>query len=129
MRVDGASHVSFSIRDLAASVAWYRDVLGAEVMLDEPGDERSAAVLELPGTGLLIGLTQFRSNADRGFDPTRTGLDHFAFSVDSRAALDEWASHLDRRGVEHSGPIEVPPGTILNFKDPDGIALALMWRR
>jgi hypothetical protein len=29
----------------------------------------------------------------------------------------------------HSGPIEVPPGEILNLKDPDGITLALFWDR
>lgn len=101
----------------------------ARVLIEETGDERSAVVLELPGTNLLVGLTHFRSGTDGGFDPTRTGLDHFAFSVPDRAALDDWAAHLDRHGVEHSGPIDVPPGAILNLKDPDGIALALMWRR
>jgi hypothetical protein len=41
----------------------------------------------------------------------------------------QWAARLDSFGVEHSGPIEVPPGEILNLKDPDGIALALFWDR
>jgi hypothetical protein len=31
--------------------------------------------------------------------------------------------------VAHSGPIEVPPGEILNFKGPGGIAPALFWDR
>ena len=31
--------------------------------------------------------------------------------------------------LEHSGAVEVPPGAILNFEDPDGIALALFWDR
>ena len=122
MDVSGASHVSFSVRDLGLSVAWYRAVFGAEAMLDEPGDERSAVVLTLPSTQLLVGLTQFTANPDADFDPTRTGLDHFAFSVDSHEALTGWAAHLDRCGVEHSGPIDIPPGAILNFKDRDGIA-------
>jgi hypothetical protein len=38
-----------------------------------------------------------------------------------------WAERLDEHGVVHSGPIAVPPGEILNFMDPDGIALALFW--
>jgi catechol-2,3-dioxygenase len=129
MHIAGASHVSLSVSDLGASVAWYQELFGAEVRIDEPGAERSAVVLNLPETSLLIGLTQFHSRGDSGFDPARTGLDHFAFSVESREDLDAWADKLDGHGLQHSGPIEVPPGAILNFKDPDGIALALMWRR
>jgi hypothetical protein len=30
---------------------------------------------------------------------------------------------------EASNVIEIAPGAILNFKDPDGIALALFWDR
>lgn len=128
-RVSGASHVSFSVRDLREALGWFRRVFDAEVLLDEPGDERAAAVLSLPGTDLLIGLTQFAERPDHPFDPRHAGLDHFAFAVDSEAAVQEWAAHLDALTVEHSGPIPVPPGVILNFKGPDGIALALLWRR
>lgn len=129
MRIAGASHVSFSVTDFDRSLTWYQDVLGAEVMLDEPGEDRRAAVLALPGTSLLIGLGQFHSRGEGAFDPTRTGLDHFAFAVEARDDLDRWADHFDHHGVVHSEPVDVPPGAILNFKDPDDIALALMWRR
>ena len=121
--------MSFSVRDFDRSLQWYRDLFDADVVMHEPGDERTAAVLSIPGTNLLIGVCQFRDRTDSGFDPANTGLDHFAFAVQSRAALDDWARRLDDHGVEHSGAIDVPPGAILNFKDPDGIALALMWRR
>lgn len=30
-------------------------------------------------------------------------------------------------GVGHGGVVELPIGAILNFEDPDGIALALFW--
>ena len=39
------------------------------------------------------------------------------------------SERLAARGVDHSGVIDVPPGAILNFKDPDGIGLALFWDR
>ena len=129
MRVVGASHVSFSVSDFDRSLRWYQDTFGAEVLLDEPADHRHAAVLRLPGTDLLIGICQFYDRGEDSFDPTHLGLDHFAFSVESRDDLDGWAQRLDELAIEHSGAIEVPPGAILNFKDPDGIALALMWRR
>jgi glyoxylase I family protein len=128
-RIVGASHVSFSVSDLSAAVDWFHGVFGAEVMLNEPGNDRSAAVLKLPSSDLLIGLTEFPDRADHGFDPHHSGLDHFAFSVAREASLEEWAVHLDSLSIEHSGPIPVRPGAILNFKGPDGIALALMWRR
>lgn len=81
------------------------------------------------GTDLLVGICQLYERQEAPFDPTHVGLDHFAFAVESRDELDRWAERLDDLGIEHSGAIEIPPGAILNFKDPDGIALALMWRR
>ena len=129
MRVSGASHVSFSVSDFERSMQWYREVFDAEVLLDEPADHRHAAVLSLPATDLLIGICQFNERNGSSFDPTHVGLDHFAFSVEAREDLDGWARRLDGLGIEHSGAIDVPPGAILNFKDPDGIALAIMWRR
>lgn len=129
MLVAGASHVSFSVSDFDRTLRWYQDVFEAELMLDEPAEHRHAAVLQLPGTDLLIGICQFYEQDEASFDPTRVGLDHFAFSVEFRRDLDHWAEHLNDLGIEHSGAIDVPPGAILNFKDPDGIALALMWRR
>jgi glyoxylase I family protein len=125
----GASHVSFSVSDLSAAVKWFGNVFGAQVMMNEPGDERSAAVLTLPESDLLVGLTSFPDRAEHSFDPRHSGLDHFAFAVATEASLDEWVRHLDSLAIEHSDPIPVPPGAILNFKGPDGIAFALMWRR
>ena len=79
--------------------------------------------------GQRPGICQFYERDEGRFDPTNLGLDHFAFSVETRSALDGWAGRLDDLGIVHSGAIEVPPGAILNLKDPDDIALALMWRR
>ena len=68
------------------------------------------------------------AGSDR-FDPQHRGLDHLAFTVGSEEELARWAERLDGAGVEHSGVLEIPPGAILNFKDIDGIALALFWDR
>jgi catechol-2,3-dioxygenase len=76
-----------------------------------------------------VGLVEHIGHEDDSFDPRRLGLDHAAFNVGSREELDEWATRLTAAGIEHSGAIDVPPGAILNFTDPDGIALALFWDR
>ena len=82
-----------------------------------------------PGGEPIVGLVQHGPARNDRFDPTVVGLDHLAFRVGSRQELATWAARLDERGVAHSGPIDVPPGAILNFKDPDGIALACFWDR
>ena len=123
-------HVSLSVRDLDASIGWYRDVLGFEVAVDEPPAEgRRAVIMRFGGDGTLaLGLVQHGAGG-QPFDVTATGLDHAAFHVDSAEDMAAWAARLDDHGVAHSGAIEIPPGAILNFKDPDGIALALFWVR
>jgi glyoxylase I family protein len=132
----GFHHVALSVTDLDASIGWYHDVLGLEESFREGDGGRRACVLRLPGTALSVGLVAHGPATDDvgraghgggGFDPVTVGLDHFAFAVSDAAELGAWAAHLDAHGVARSGPIEVPIGAILNFTDPDGIALALFW--
>lgn len=124
----GLHHVAITVTDLERSAAWYTDVLGLVELFREDGEERRAIVYRLPHGGIAVGLVWFAGTSG-SFDPRVVGLDHFSFSVGSREELDAWAAHLDAKGVEHSGVIEVPPGGILNCKDPDGIALAFFWDR
>jgi catechol 2,3-dioxygenase-like lactoylglutathione lyase family enzyme len=125
--VTGFHHVALTVRDLAASAAWYEDLFDLDVMMEEPGDERRAKVYRLRGTDAVFGLVEFASNDGSTFRPDRTGLDHAAFSVATRADVDAWADRLDAAGIEHSGAIDIPVGAILNFADPDGIALSIFW--
>jgi glyoxylase I family protein len=125
----GFHHVALTVRDLEASSPWYERVFDLETVMDEPGEQRAARVYRLAGTSTWLGLVQHQANDGSPFSPTRTGLDHLAIAVASRDAVDEWAAHLDALGIEHSGAIDVPPGAILNFPDPDGIQLSIFWDR
>jgi glyoxylase I family protein len=123
----GIHHIALAVTHLDVSAAWYQRVLGLSEVMREDDEARHALLLSWGGP-VVVGLVQHAPSGPR-FDPTVTGMDHVAFTVTSRAELDEWAARLDAEGVEHSGAIDVPPGAILNFKDPDGIALALFWDR
>jgi catechol 2,3-dioxygenase-like lactoylglutathione lyase family enzyme len=127
---DGFHHVAITVSDCDASAAWYADVLGFQEVFREEAEGRRACVMRFPGGAMSVGLVEHRpvDTADI-FDPRRRGLDHLAFSVGSRDALESFAAQLTAGGIPNSGAIEVAPGAILNFKDPDGIALALFWDR
>lgn len=123
----GLHHVSVTVSDLDESAAWYGEVLGLVEAFRESSPKRKAAVFCFVDGGFAVGLVEHVGSGSPPFDPTVTGLDHFALSVGSQEQMRQWSAHLDRCGVDHSRPIEIPPGEILNFKDPDGIAIALFW--
>jgi glyoxylase I family protein len=72
--------------------------------------------------GALIGLRPVA--ADR-FHEDRCGLDHLAFRIASKDELDHAAAHLDELGIEHEPIKDIGPSYILEFRDPDNIALEL----
>jgi glyoxylase I family protein len=125
----GLHHTSLTVSDLDASAAWYSRVLGMVEQFREAAPHRKAAVFRFVGGAWSVGLVEHVGSPSGAFDPTVTGLDHLAFTVSSREELREWAEHLSAQGVDTSGAIEIPPGEIVNFKDPDGIALSLFWDR
>lgn len=121
-------HVALSVSDCDASAAWYANVLGFQELFREEHPSRKACVMRFPGGGYGIALVEHVDGHGAVFDPRTRGLDHLAFALSSND-LDAWAARLSAAGVEHSGPIEIERGVILNFKDPDGISLALFWDR
>jgi glyoxylase I family protein len=125
----GFHHVAVTIRDLDASVAWYGGLLGFEELFREEAPDRRACVMTFPDGSYGVGLVEYPTRPFEPFDPRRSGLDHLAFSVGTLDEIRAWATRLSDAGVIHSGVIEIPSGAILNFKDPDDIALALFWER
>ncbi len=130
--VTGISHLGLTVRDVAASEAWYSRVLGLVRAFAEPHPAGGgyAVVMTRPGTGLFVGLDH-HPGADREmFSPLRTGLDHLALQVASRDDLDAWVTHLDACGVEHgalSENTQPVPHALVVFRDPDAIPVELFW--
>jgi glyoxylase I family protein len=128
----GLQHLGLTVRDIAASEAWYTEVLGLVRAFVEPHATAGgyAVVMTRPGTGLFLGLDH-HPDADREmFSPLRTGLDHLAIQLSSREDIDEWVSHLDAIGVEHEAvfeSVEPVPSALMLLRDPDGIPIELFW--
>jgi glyoxylase I family protein len=125
-------HVRLTVTDIARSREFYDSVFGWPVMLEVPDDadaETREKLWFLFGgviyrTGdLLVGL---RPVADDSFDEDRAGLDHVAFRLDSRDELDAAAAHLDHLGIAHEPIKDIGISHILEFRDPDNIALELI---
>jgi catechol 2,3-dioxygenase-like lactoylglutathione lyase family enzyme len=131
--ITGIHHISVTVTDLAASLTWYQRLLGADhVPMKFPHygceDTGYGELLVDPRSGVVIGLHTNTGNDGQRFDEARTGLDHVALNVASRADLEAWTVRLDELGIEHSG-IRVgdqpfPFATVV-FRDPDNIQLEL----
>jgi catechol 2,3-dioxygenase-like lactoylglutathione lyase family enzyme len=118
------THVAVTVSDLAASEAWYTNVLGVEPVLDEDTGPFRHIVYQLGNT--LLGLHGFPDLAsDEPFEERRPGLDHIAFGCASRRELAEWAARLDELGIARGEIVDAGYGSGLSFRDPDNIALEL----
>jgi catechol 2,3-dioxygenase-like lactoylglutathione lyase family enzyme len=125
----GFGHIELTVRDADASAAWYEHVLGFFRRGDHRPENAHVIVME-HRSGMILGFWQHGPEPSRDvFDEFRTGLDHIAFQVATRDAIDEWAAHFDSLGVERSEPVDVGPhGIVLTFRDPDNIQLEVYWR-
>ena len=81
-----------------------------------------------PRSGVVIGLHTNTGNDGQRFDEARTGLDHVALNVASRADLESWTALTRRtrhRTLRHPGGEEPFPFATVVFRDPDNIQLEL----
>ncbi len=133
--ISGISHVGISVANLDRSIAFYRDLLGMELIQQVPmrgpnydaimaltGTEGTIAVLR---TGSLeIELLEFHRPPARTAAPVRhpsdQGISHFAVYVEDIDALYERLKHAGVR--VHSPPVYFPScsTTAVYFSDPDG---------
>jgi len=125
------AHIRLTVTDIERSRAFYDDIFGLPVAVEVPADADDATRAQL---GFLFGgviyqigdsLFGLRPVGTGSFDENRVGLDHLSFAVASRVELDDAVALLDDRGIAHDGPKDIGAGYILEFRDPDNIALEL----
>jgi catechol 2,3-dioxygenase-like lactoylglutathione lyase family enzyme len=124
MRITGLHHVTAITRDLEATTAFYRDVLGLglvhqEANPDDPdarhfwfGDADGAA-------GTLVSFLEYPELEDE-HPPGAGSLHHFALAVGSVEELHAWVDYLHARGVETTAVLERQRFSSVYLRDPDG---------
>jgi glyoxylase I family protein len=128
---NSVAHVRLTVSDIERSRQFYESVFGWPVLIEAPESADAATqealsflfggvIYDLGGT--LVGL---RPVASDRFHEDRCGLDHLAFRVATKDELDDAAAHLDQLGIEHEQIKDIGPSYILEFRDPDNIALEL----
>jgi len=121
--ITGGHHIALTVRDADRSAQWYGDLLGMRVVLKGDDEAVRFRVLAHPDSGLVIGIRQYPGREEGAFDEFRTGLDHFAFGVSSRAELESWEQKLRAAGIPFTPIAESPIGPVVVFRDPDNIQL------
>ena len=121
--ITGGHHIALTVTDADRSAEWYSGLLGMSVLAAGDDETVKVRVLADPASGWVLGLRQYHGREGDGFDEFRTGLDHFAFGVENRAALEEWEHELSARGIEYTPIAETPIGSVIVFRDPDNIQL------
>jgi catechol 2,3-dioxygenase-like lactoylglutathione lyase family enzyme len=124
MELHGVAHVALTVTDLARSKDWYGRVFGWEPVMEAEGDGVRFSVGAVPG-GSLLGLRQYDDRPGADFDPHHIGMDHLAYDGGTADGVREWEQRLEQLGVAYTPTQETPYGWVLNFKDPDGIALEI----
>jgi len=121
--ITGGHHVAFTVRNADRSAQWYGDLLGMQVVLKGDDEAVQFRVLAHPDSGWVIGVRQYPGREEGAFDEFRTGLDHFAFGVSSRAELESWEQQLRAAGIPFTPIAETAIGSVIVFRDPDNIQL------
>lgn len=122
--ITGYHHLSLTVPDVGKSAAWYSQVLGFVRLTELEGDGFRKIVLMHPAsrTGFAVTEHGARGSGD-AFSEFRTGLDHLAFAVADRAALEDWKARFEQLGIEHSDIKPSAMGDVIVFRDPDKIQL------
>jgi catechol-2,3-dioxygenase len=128
MSVFRLNHAVLYVRDVAASVAFYRDVLGFDYA--RGGDSfAGAAFLRAPASSNDhdLGLFEIGGQDAASADGHRgVGLYHLAWEVDTLGDLEDLAATLARAGAL-VGASDHGTTKSLYAKDPDGLEFEVVW--
>jgi catechol 2,3-dioxygenase-like lactoylglutathione lyase family enzyme len=126
MRLSGLHHLTGICRDLNRTTAFYRDLLGLQLVREGSSDDDpdarhfwfSTGGSGLGGAATLISFLEYPD-----LEPGVVGvgsIQHFAFAVDSAEEQEAWRDYLRDRGVEATDVFERGGFRSIYLRDPDG---------
>ena len=119
-------HVVFPVRDAGASLAFYRDVVGLELVEAHEGDDWGdyawlMMIFALPGGGEIV-LVELKGAPAPLYRDLPKDARHYAMSADAVAELADWRMRLREAGVRYWEEDHGAQQSIY-FQDPDGVVL------
>jgi lactoylglutathione lyase len=146
--INGVNHTGLQVRDIERSIAFYRDLIGLELLarresradyvadvVGYPGAVLQMAWLRHPSGGPVIELLEYVEPRGTPIDTStpNPGTAHVCFNVPDIQATYE---RLKVAGVKFksAGPVAITQGLnkggfAIYFTDPDGITLELLQPR
>lgn len=124
-RIEHVVEAAIYADDLEQAEAFYHDVLGLDVLTEEPGRH----VFFRVGSSVLL-IFRAEQTLKGGFLPPHgtTGPGHFALGI-ATESFDGWKEHLADHGVEIEKEVEWPKGgKSIYFRDPAGNSVELATR-
>lgn len=134
MAVTGLHHIAIRVQDPERSRAFYEEVLGLSFLELPVGADMTSSWRGAPSEGTLLATQagdtfvilepplEGTADDDR-FSERRIGVDHLAFAVEERPALDQLVERLQAEGAETAG-VEHDPvldKDYVAFRDPDNV--------
>lgn len=125
MRLTGLHHLTAIVRDLDRTTAFYRDLLGLQLVreersADDPDARHSWFLLGQPGGSGAGQLISFMEYPHLPHGTVGTGsVQHFAFVVESAEELAAWRDYLRSRGVQATDVFERGGFSSIYIRDPD----------
>ncbi len=107
-----------------ASVAWYQDLFGMQVVMQTDDETVRLRILVHPECGWVIGLREYPAHADGTFSEFRTGLDHIAFTGPHTTTWKHGRVSLPRK-ASRSVRLLIHLSALIALRDPDNIQLEL----
>ena len=120
-KINKIAHVVLAVSDVEKSKAFYRDILGMELISDRP-DQGPSAFLSFGSQHHDLAIFEAPVGAQRG----ELGLIHVALQLDGGVdELKKMVKHLRAHEVRVSSPVTHGITNSVYFADPDGHTLEI----
>jgi catechol 2,3-dioxygenase-like lactoylglutathione lyase family enzyme len=129
LKIEGVCPL-LAVFDMPKAIAFYRDVLGFEVVAtSRPGNDFDWALLRHDGAELMLNTAYERDERPPFPDPACVAAHADTTLYFGCRDLDAAYEHLRARGLDVKRPVIRDYGMKqLSLEDPDGYGLCLQWR-